>query len=385
MHLPFQTDRHARTDYIVSSDLLAEPAVTGWGNRDAAIIFDSTLEQHHPRLLEDFCRIVSPKAILGVKGGEALKNIDSVIRTLGFLAEIGLSKKGLIIGVGGGTVCDVVSFAANLFRRGLGLALVPTTLLAQIDAAVGGKNGVNFHGTKNLIGHFYHPEAVICDISFLQTLPGTEFVAGLAEAIKVFAVSDARLFRDNLCNRELSRSGFSMDSLSTLVADSIRMKLDLLAEDPFEKSSRRLLNYGHAFAHTFEEESNFALAHGEAVLVGMTVENAIAMELGLAGPEIDTLQELINGLFTEDCRRYWIRRDRLPSVLAKLKSARPHGLDLVCLRRVGDAEIVSEVDVDIIEAAWDRAHNILMSGHQSKELTSAFASDPLCTYSAPVP
>jgi len=385
MRLPFQTDRLAHTDYIVSADTLAESPVAEWQYRDTAIVFDSILEEHHPRLLDDFFRMLSPKGMLRVKGGETFKDIDSVIRTLGFLAEIGLPKNGLVIGVGGGTVCDVVSFAANLFRRGLGLALVPTTLLAQIDAAVGGKNGVNFHGTKNLIGHFYHPETVICDINFLRTLPRKEFVAGLAEAIKVFAVSDERLFRNNLCNRELSLSGFSMESLSTLVADSIRMKLGLLAEDPFEKSSRRLLNYGHAFAHNFEEESNFALAHGEAVLVGMAVENAIAMELGLAKPEIDTLQEMINSLFTDDCRRYWIRRDQLPSLLAKLKSARRHGLDLVCLRRIGDAEIVSEVGLDIIEAAWDRTHNMLMSDHHPKESTNAFAGDPLCTYLAPAP
>lgn len=378
MRFPFQTDRRTHTDYIITSALLAEPAVAEWRKRETAIVFDSCLDDHHPGLLADFRQTLSPRASLAVEGGEGLKNINAVTRILSFLSEIGLPKNGLLIAVGGGSVCDTVSFAATLFRRGVGLAMVPTTLLAQIDAAVGGKNGVNFDGTKNLVGHFYHPETVICDINFIQTLAERDFAGGLAEAIKVLAVSDARGFRHSFGDRDLTLDAFSAEALSMLIADAIAAKLALLAEDAFELSSRRLLNYGHAFAHNFEEESQFALPHGEAVLIGMTVENAIAMELNLAGPEIDTLQAIITGLFTPECRRYWIDRDQLAPLLTKLKLARRNCLSLVCLRSLGDAEIVDDVDTSVMLAAWDRSHRILM-GDQGGRSGNPLVTDAIYT------
>jgi 3-dehydroquinate synthetase len=238
--------------------------------------------------------------------------------------------------------------------------LVPTTLLAQIDAAIGGKNGVNFQGNKNLVGHFYHPEIVICDTTFIGTLAGRDFTGGLAEAIKVLAVSDARRFLRSFSRPDLALGAFSQESLSALVTDAVTMKLALLADDAFELSSRRLLNYGHAFAHNFEEESQFMLTHGEAVLIGMTIENSIAIELNVAGSEIDDLQAIITSLFTAQCRRYWISRDDLPQLLARLRLARRNCLNFVCLRKLADAEIVDDLDTDIVLAAWDRAQRILM-------------------------
>ncbi|HWF10065.1 MAG TPA: 3-dehydroquinate synthase family protein [Bryobacteraceae bacterium] len=371
--LSFETERRTRTDYIVTSALLAESTVAEWQRRETAIVYDSCLQQHHPRLLADFHRRLAPRGSLAVTGGEGLKDISAAIRILSFLSEIGLPKHGLLIAVGGGTVCDVVSMCATLFRRGVSLALVPTTLLAQIDAAVGGKNGVNFDGTKNLVGHFYHPETVVCDTTFIRTLAEREFVGGLAEAIKVLAVSDARRFHRSFSNRDLVPGAFPAEALSTLVADAVAMKLSLLSEDPFELSSRRLLNYGHAFAHNFEEESDFDLSHGEAVLIGMTIENAIAKELNLAGSEIDDLQAVITGLFTEPCRRYWIDRSELPPLLTGLRLARRNYLNLVCLRSIADAEIIDDVDTSVMLAAWDRSRRILMGAPTERSGTARSA------------
>ncbi|HEX4275968.1 MAG TPA: 3-dehydroquinate synthase family protein [Bryobacteraceae bacterium] len=382
--LTFETERRTRTDYIVTSALLAEPAVAGWQKRETAIVYDSCLEHHHQRLLGDLGRKLSPIGSLAVAGGEGLKDISAVIRIMSFLSEIGLPKHGLLIAVGGGTVCDAVSLSAILFRRGVSLALVPTTLLAQIDAAVGGKNGVNFERTKNLVGHFYHPETVVCDTSFIRTLPERDFVGGLAEAIKVLAVSDARRFHCSFRDRDLIPEAFSPDALSTLVADSVAMKLALLGEDPFELSSRRLLNYGHAFAHNFEEESQFDLSHGEAVLVGMTIENTIAQELNLASAEIDSLQAIITGLFTEQCRRYWIDRSELPPLLTRLRLARRNRLNLVCLRSIGDAEIIDDVDTTVMLGAWDRSRRILM-GSNGERSASAWPAKVMSTSASSAP
>lgn len=372
MKVVFETDRRSETSYIVTSALLDQAEVVEWRKRETAIVFDACLEDHHPGLLAGLRAILSPKGVLPVEGGEGLKDFKSALKILGFLSEIGFAKDGLVIAVGGGTVCDVVSLAATLFRRGVGLALVPTTLLSQIDAAVGGKNGVNFEGTKNLLGHFYHPEIVICDTSFNRTLAKRDFIGGLAEAIKVLAVSDAMRFSRNFCDREFTLDAFSQESLSLLVKDALSTKLSLLADDVFERSSRRLLNYGHAFAHNFEEESHFALTHGEAVLIGMTVENAIAIELQLASAEVDGLQAIITSLFTPQCRRYWIDRANLPPILTKLRLARRNCLNLVCVKTIGDAAIIDDVDTEVILGAWDRSEGILM-GKQQRALVAGNA------------
>src|SRR5690606_7849610 len=152
------------------------------------------------------------------------------------------------------TVCDITGVAAQLFRRGVPLVLAPTTLLAQTDAAIGGKNGLNFGRAKNLIGGFHHPEAVLCDVAYLATLGKLQATCGIAECLKVLAVSYEPALYRFFASRPQSISDFA-ENLGDLVGLAVRRKLDLLAEDPFERSSRRLLNYGHAFAHNFEERS----------------------------------------------------------------------------------------------------------------------------------
>jgi len=326
------------------------------------------LTRLHPQLWSPLLRLLAPEGVLDLEGGEKLKTTDSVERILSFLSEMDMPKDGLVVAIGGGTICDAVSLAATLFRRGVPLALIPTTLLAQIDAAVGGKNGVNFGGTKNLLGHFYHPDSVICDPSFLRTLRRREFVGGLAEALKVLAVSEPHLFYRNTGCYDPSHIATRTEDLAGLVADCLRSKLALLADDPYEVSSRRLLNYGHAFAHNFEEESGFSLSHGEAVLAGMTIENAISCELNIAGPEVVTLQRVITDLITPACRNHWIPRAQVSGLVSKLRAARRGRLNLVCLRGIGDAEIFDDVDISVILAAWDRASDVV---HNSDDLSAA--------------
>jgi 3-dehydroquinate synthetase len=145
-------------------------------------------------------------------------------------------------------------------------------------------------------------------------------------------------------------------NLSALVMDCVFSKLDLLQEDPFETSSRRVLNYGHAFAHLLEEESVFALAHGEAVLLGMLVENEISRALTSApDSQIDSLQGIIGSYLTPGCRRYWISFDRIKPKLPNVRQMRRGFLNLVCIQRPGDTVIVDDAADDILEAAWSRA------------------------------
>jgi len=319
------------------------------------LLLDETAARLHTETVGRLITGIAPLGVLEIQAGEACKSLARLTEILDFLAENGLPKHGIIIAVGGGTVCDVANTAANLFRRGVGLALVPTTLLAQIDAAIGGKNGLNFRKTKNLLGHFYHAQWVICDVRFLRSLDRLQATGGFAEAIKVLAVSDAAALRRHFAGRPPGVENLSLDALLELVAKCVDRKLVLLDSDPFELSSRRLLNYGHAFAHTFEEESGFSLTHGEAVLMGMTVENTIAMELGLTTEYVDYVQSTVNAYMTENCLRYWLRGDIVLSLVDNLKAARRDQMNLVCLTTPGNAEIVDSVSDDIILSAWNKS------------------------------
>jgi 3-dehydroquinate synthase len=283
-----------------------------------------------------------------LEGGEKCKTPQELFNILQFLAGVTLPKHGHILAIGGGAVLDVAAMAASLMRRGTPLILIPSTLLSQIDAAVGGKHGINFGKEKNLLGGFHHADVVFCNPLLLDSLGEREIICGLAEAIKVLVTSDAVAFERHFTKGPLD--------LSALVLDCVCSKLNLLQDDPFEASSRRVLNYGHAFAHLLEEESVFALAHGEAVLLGMLVENEISRAVTFAqNVQIDNLQGIIGSYLTPGCRRHWIGFDRIRPKLSNVRQMRRGFLNLVCIQSAGDTIIIDDAADDILESAWSRA------------------------------
>jgi 3-dehydroquinate synthase len=357
----FETTRRTATEYIVGPGTLFTDRITdALSGKCVAAVYDQRLEKLGRKELDRFLSSFVNLNTLRLAAGERSKNFYQLRRVLAFFDRCNLPKHGVIVAIGGGTICDVVAQAAMLMRRGISLVLIPSTLLAQIDAAVGGKNGINYHDTKNLVGHFYHPDLVVCDQVFLATLSCREITCGIAEAIKVFAVSDA----DALVRH--ARTWFDrysideLDSWADLVWEALRWKLTLLAEDPYEESSRRLLNYGHAFAHLFEEKSEYALSHGEAVLLGMMIENETSRGLGISiESELDDLQDSIQSLLTTACGAHWVRFNEIREELSKLRSMRRGQLNLVCLVRPGEGRIVDDAPEDVLEAAWERVERLL--------------------------
>jgi 3-dehydroquinate synthase len=345
----FHTTRTTATDYIVGEDeiVLNELQRICETTPTVAIIDAGVRAAQKERV----ARLLSAAActdIMLLEGGEKCKTPQELFKILRFITGAKLPKHGHILAIGGGAVLDVAAMAASLMRRGTPLILVPSTLLSQIDAAIGGKHGVNFGKEKNLLGGFHHPHAVLCNPLLLDTLGQREIICGLAEAIKILAAYDAAAFERHFIKGPMN--------LSALVMDCVFSKLDLLQEDPFETSSRRVLNYGHAFAHLLEEESVFALAHGEAVLLGMLVENEISRALTSApDSQIDSLQGIIGSYLTPGCRRYWISFDRIKPKLPNVRQMRRGFLNLVCIQRPGDTVIVDDAADDILEAAWSRA------------------------------
>lgn len=213
-----------------------------------------------------------------LEDGENYKTFESVQRILETAFLHRLDRKSTMIALGGGVVGDMVGFAAGIFMRGIDFVQIPTTLLAQVDASIGGKTGINNAFGKNLVGLFHQPKSVHIDPFFLRTLPAREFGAGVAEIIKMAVTFDAAFF-EWLCANHLSLE--SQDSLLYALHSAIMIKQKVVCEDEKEHGLRAALNYGHTFGHAIEKESGYGhYLHGEAVSMGIVMVNRLAMQHG---------------------------------------------------------------------------------------------------------
>ncbi|MGD2022894.1 MAG: 3-dehydroquinate synthase [Desulfobacterales bacterium] len=222
--------------------------------------------------------------VITIGAGEANKTLDTVQEIYAQLLAIPADRSAFIAGVGGGMVCDIAGFTASTFMRGIRFGFVATTLLAQVDASVGGKNGVNFQGYKNMVGLFRQPEFVICDLELLKTLPPREISCGLAEIVKHAAIADADLFT-YLEKHAASILALDAAAIEKLVRASVRIKSSIVRRDETEKGERRLLNFGHTFGHAIEKVNG--VSHGEAVSIGMVMAAALSVKRGLLSAQDD--------------------------------------------------------------------------------------------------
>lgn len=216
--------------------------------------------------------------VYSVKPGEASKNLSEAERIYGWLLEKGADRNSFILGIGGGVVCDLAGYVASTYMRGLSFGFVASTLLAQVDASVGGKNGVDFKGFKNMIGTFNQPQFVICDVKMLKTLPKDELYNGFAEMIKHALIADPEKFAfmeeyaDELmkCNSEL---------LKPLVLQSVKIKAKIVSGDEREKGDRKKLNLGHTWGHAVESVTG--LPHGKSIGIGLEFAARFSVYRGL--------------------------------------------------------------------------------------------------------
>ena len=230
-----------------------------------------------------------PYELLFLPGGEPRKRLAEVETLADQMAAKGADRSSLIVAFGGGILTDMAGFLAAIFMRGIPVIQIPTTLLAQVDAAVGGKTGVNLTSGKNLLGSFHQPLAVLIDPAVLDTLPEREYRAGLFEVIKHGIIADADLFRllDRESERVLRRDP---DAVDRMIADSVRIKALVVSDDEREGDVRRILNFGHTFGHALEAETGYArFLHGEAVGWGMLAATRLAAKTGILWPEDEAL------------------------------------------------------------------------------------------------
>ena len=223
-----------------------------------------------------------PESII-IPGGEENKNLELATLMWRELVECRADRDTFVLGIGGGVVCDLVGWVASTFMRGVRFGLVPTTLLAQVDASIGGKCGVNLEGYKNMVGTFAPAEFVLCDAGLLSSLPDREFRAGVAEMIKAAIIGDVELL-ELFENHTFDELRGDATLLAKMVERAVAVKCAIVSRDPYEKGERRLLNLGHTWAHAIESLTS-DYTHGEAVAVGLVSASKRACEEGLLGGE----------------------------------------------------------------------------------------------------
>lgn len=238
------------------------------------IITDENVFQIYRDRLSSFRLIV-------MKPGEKSKTLKYVYKIYRDLLDLGCHRNTFILGFGGGVICDITGFVASTFLRGLSFGFFPTTLLAQTDAAIGGKNGVNLDGYKNIVGTITQPEFVLVDHEILRTLPEKELKNGFAEIIKHAIIGNERLFYS--IEKEERKKVLTSEGIENILYDSIKVKVDIVSKDEKEKGERRKLNFGHTFGHAIE--SVFSLPHGEAIGIGMAVEARLSFKKGILSQE----------------------------------------------------------------------------------------------------
>ncbi len=242
-------------------------------------------------VMDLYGHLLSAYPVITIGMGEKIKTLETLQYIYEQLVNLEADRATFIVGVGGGIVCDITGFAASTFMRGVGFGFVASTLLAQVDASVGGKNGVNFGGYKNMVGVFNQPEFVICDMNMLKTLPREELLCGMAEIVKHGAIADQKMF--TFLEQEGHRAlALDLDVIERLVFDSVRIKADVVNRDEKEKGERRLLNFGHTLGHAIEKTTR--IPHGQAVSIGMRAAAQISVRKGLlAADEARRLEELL--------------------------------------------------------------------------------------------
>ena len=281
------------------------------------------------------------------KASEINKNINYVNKILDILLNKNFSRDDCLISVGGGITGDVAGFAASLFKRGMKFINVPTTLLAQVDSSIGGKTGVNSKYGKNLIGSFYQPDLVISDIQFLKTLPKREIICGYGEILKHSLIANRNFY--NFLNTNSSKI-FNLSSpfIEKAIYESCKIKKKVVEEDEKENGLRKILNFGHTFAHAYEATLGYSkrLNHGEAVILGLQSALNFSLENNfIKKKEHDLIINHINSAkLPSNINKFFKKSDlnKILSFMLKDKKNKTQKISLVLLRKIGSPIINKE-------------------------------------------
>ena len=271
--------------------------------------------------------------VFAVKAGESSKQMEVIESLAERLIEAGIDRTGFILGIGGGVVCDIAGFLASIYMRGIRCAYVSSSLLSQVDASTGGKNGVNLGGIKNILGCFRQPEFVICDPAMLQTLPEEEYFSGLAELIKTAIIGDEKLFEiiENNYEKIIKRD---TELLSALISRAVNFKAAVVSKDEKESGLRRILNFGHTYGHAIEAYKSFR--HGYAVASGIELASRFSLSRRLiTSPEYERIVTLLKAF--KLLRRHDIPDDQISRLVMRDKKKTGSDVYFIFIEKIGKA------------------------------------------------
>jgi len=278
--------------------------------------------------------------VIAIKAGEKNKQQSTVDKVIDELIKLQADRETFIIGIGGGVVTDIAGYAASVYMRGVKFAFIPTSILAMVDAAVGGKNGVDVGVYKNLVGVIRHPEFLLYDYSFLKTLPQEEWINGFAEIIKHACIKDEKLF-ELLENNSLETFQQTPATIAELIKRNVEIKYNVVANDEFETGERKLLNFGHTLGHAVE--NIYQLPHGSAVSIGMVAACKISEETNnFSAPDTERVIKLIKKYNLPVTLPFGERRSgAIWEVLLMDKKKSGDTMNFILLNKIGDAVVKS--------------------------------------------
>jgi len=304
----------------------------------AAIITDTNVRPYANKVAKAIKRAGLKTAIHSIPAGERSKSMTQLEGVLAFLERQQIDRGGCVIAVGGGTVGDLAGFAAAVWQRGVRLVAVPTTLLAMVDSSIGGKTGVNGRRSKNAVGAFWQPAAVVSDLTALESLPGPNFRDAFAEVVKYAVAMDRGLF--DLLQRNAPRLlEQDLSMVERVVFRCVAAKALVVAKDERDRGPRAILNYGHTAGHALEAATGFRVTHGRAVAFGMRVAARIALSMELCSKRLVESQDALLESFGLPDRPPHADPDRVVRAITLDKKARRGKVPWVMPRRIGHAEI----------------------------------------------
>jgi 3-dehydroquinate synthase len=352
---PGGTTRILVGDGIFAEALAAEAEL--FRGRALFAITSPAIVEHHGAALSPLASAGSAFTLLDVPDGEPAKSLAEAEKLWERLATGGGKRDSLVIAFGGGSVGDLAGFVAASFLRGVRFVQAPTTLLAQIDAAIGGKTAVDLAAGKNLVGAFHHPDLVISDTRFLATLPRGELRSGLVEAIKMAALLDLQLLAQIERDLPALLEGDSA-ALAPVVRAAAAAKAELVERDPFETGDRMLLNYGHTLGHALEAEAGYgAMLHGDAVAWGMRFAHRLARQRGADAAFLARVENLLDRLEVPPPPAFDARK--VAARIGRDKKARESGLTWILPLAPGMGARIPDLAPGLVHAELERFLGLL--------------------------
>lgn len=351
--------KHHQYPIVIGSNLLSDKQL--WSDlineRQVVVVTNDIVAQHY---LSTLLSGLAPKEplVITLADGEAVKNLHTIEDVVTKLIQAGIDRQAVILALGGGVIGDTAGFVAATYMRGIDYIQVPTTLLAQCDAAIGGKTGVNHQLAKNMIGAFHQPIAVVSDCNTLATLSERHYVAGLAEVAKYGLIQDANFFAwleqniTDLRQRNISALRYAVTKCS-------QVKAGIVMQDEYDQGVRNLLNFGHTFAHAIEKAFQYRnILHGEAVSIGMILSSQLSLHVNpFELSQIKRIKQFLKSLNLPITLPININSSELLQYMKRDKKKIADNLRMILLKDIGHAYIYDNVDkltlTDVIQACYE--------------------------------